>query len=278
MVNLAHRPSVSPPPPRSTHGEDYQHVNRPIAVLIDEYETNFVDPPHSHERAQLLYATQGVMTVITDDISFTIPPQRAVWMPAGVRHEAHCRGHVSLRTLYVEPGADRRLPERCLSLKVSPLLRELILEAARLPVEYALTGREGRIMDLIFDEIADAVEHPASALNIPMPSDPRLLRICRSLMGDPASEHELDHFADIACMGRRTFTRAFRRETGMSFAAWRQQVRLAEAISMLSLGRSVTSVAYDVGYSSSSAFTTMFQKAFGASPSQYFDQMGQPRS
>ncbi|OYW83422.1 MAG: AraC family transcriptional regulator, partial [Asticcacaulis sp. 32-58-5] len=224
---------------RSTHGEDYQHVNRPIAVLIDEYPTGFVDPPHAHERAQLLYATEGVMTVITDDVSFTIPPQRGVWMPAGVRHEAHCRGHVSLKTLYVASETDPRLPVRCQSLKISPLLRELIIEASHLPIEYALTGREARIMELILDEIAEAVEHPVSALNVPMPSDPRLVRICRAIMDDPASVDDLDHWAEVACMGRRTFTRAFRRETGVSFSEWRQQVRLAEAISMLSQGKSV---------------------------------------
>lgn len=258
---------------RSTHGIDYQKVNRPIGVLIDEYMPGFIDPWHSHERAQLVYATTGVMSVVTDESSFTIPPQRGVWIPAGVRHEAQCRGHVSLRTLYVEPEADVRLPRQCMSLKISPLLRELIIEAGNLPVEYNLNGREARIMELILDEIAEAVEHPASALNIPMPTDSRLVRICRAIMSDPASEDDLDHWADVACMGRRTFTRAFRRETGVSFSEWRQQVRLAEAVSMLALGTSVTTVAYEVGYNSSSAFGTMFQRAFGTPPSQYFNHL-----
>ncbi|WP_421729401.1 AraC family transcriptional regulator [Brevundimonas sp.] len=258
--------------PRSTRGEDYQHVTRPIAVLVDEYPANFIDPPHSHTRAQLLYASSGVMSVVTDDASFTIPPQRGVWMPSGVRHEALCRGAVSLRTLYVEPGADARLPNRCQTLKISPLLRELILEACNLSVEYDLDGRDGRIMALILDEIAEAVEHPASALHVPMPSNPRLLKVCRAVMQDPAQEDDLDRLADAAGMVRRTFTRTFRKETGISFSEWRQQVRLAEALSLLSLGRSVTSVAFDVGYNSPSAFTAMFHRAFGVAPSHYFEQ------
>lgn len=258
---------------RSTRGEDYQHVARPVAVLVDEYPPNYVDPPHAHERAQLLYASAGVMSVMTEATSFTIPPQRAVWMPAGVRHEALCRGQVSLRTLYVEPGIDPRLPQRCQVLKVSNLLRELILEASNLPVEYALEGRDARIMALILDEIAEAVEHPVSALQVPMPQDPRLQRICKAIMEQPGEEDDLDHWAQVAAMGRRTFTRAFRRETGVSFSEWRQQVRLAEALSLLSLGRTVTAVAYDVGYNSPSAFTAMFQRAFGVAPSHYFDDI-----
>ncbi len=67
-------------------------------------------------------------------------------------------------------------------------------------------------------------------------------------------------------MGRRTFTRMFRRETHMSFAAWRQHVRLMEALSRLATGEPVTAVAFDVGYNSPSAFTAMFRKAFGAAP------------
>jgi len=70
-------------------------------------------------------------------------------------------------------------------------------------------------------------------------------------------------------MGRRTFTRTFRRETGISFATWRQNVRLMEALSRLAIGQPVTTVAYDVGYNSPSAFTAMFRRAFGSAPTQY---------
>jgi len=255
---------------RSTKGIDYQHVARPVAVLADEYPPAFADPPHSHERAQLVYASAGVMSVITETASFTIPPQRGVWMPAGVRHEAFCRGPVSLRTLYVDPGVDDRLPSKCRVLKVSSLLRELILEASALPIEYDLDGRDGRLMQLILDEVADSAACPVTALHIPMPQDPRLTRVCRAIMQDPSQEDDLDQWADAAGMGRRTFTRAFLRETGLTFAIWRQQARLAEALSLLSLGHSVTSVAFDVGYNSPSAFTAMFQRAFGVAPSQYF--------
>ena len=270
MSGLAYPPVGENEAVRSTRGADYQHVARPVAALVDEYPAHFHDPPHEHERGQLLYASAGVMSVVTQAVSFTIPPQRAVWMPAGVRHEALCRGSVSLRTLYVDPVVDTRLPKRCMVLEVSALLRELILEACAMPVEYDLEGRDARLMRLILDEIALAVEHPPSALSVPMPSDIRLQRVCRAAMDDPSGETTLDRLARDAGMSRRTFTRSFRRETGMSFADWRQQVRLAEALSLLSRGQPITSVAFDVGYNSPSAFTAMFQKAFGLPPSLYF--------
>jgi AraC-like DNA-binding protein len=142
----------------------------------------------------------------------------------------------------------------------------LIVEATRMPIEYDEQGREGRIMRLIIDEIMASEAVP---LHVPMPQHPRLARICSAVLADPAQNDALDDWADVAAMGRRTFTRAFRRETGMSFATWRQNVRLIEAMSRLAIGQSVTRVAFDVGYSSPSAFTAMFRRTFGVAPTHY---------
>ena len=84
---------------RSTRGDDYQDVPRPVAALAGEYPPNWFDPPHSHKRGQLIYAISGVLVCSTSDATYVVPPQRAVWVPSGVTHEARTRGHVSLRTL-----------------------------------------------------------------------------------------------------------------------------------------------------------------------------------
>ncbi len=249
-----------------------EHAARPVVALTDEYPAGFVDPRHAHTRAQLLYASAGVMQVITDGGSYLIPPQRAVWLPGGTEHEVLCRGPVSLRTLYFDPASLSRLPPRCCVIEVSELLRALVLEVTQFELEYDMAGREGRIVGLILDEIASS---PGAPLHVPMPSDPRLARICREILADPARAGDLDDWARAAGMGRRTLTRVFRSETGMSFAAWRQQARLLEALTLLSIGRPVTTVAYEVGYDSPSAFTAIFHRAFGAAPTQYFRK---PRS
>jgi AraC-like DNA-binding protein len=70
-------------------------------------------------------------------------------------------------------------------------------------------------------------------------------------------------------MGRRAFTRAFRRETGMSFGEWRQQACLLVALPRLAAGQPVTAVALDLGYESPAAFSTMFKRLLGMAPSQY---------
>jgi AraC-like DNA-binding protein len=249
---------------------DVERTPRPVVALADEYAAGFVDPRHSHRRAQLLYAITGVMSVVTGEGSFVIPPQRAVWIPGGVEHEVSCRGAVSLRTLYVDAPDGAHLPKHTCVLEVSPLLRALILEVMRFKREYELDGREGRIAQLILDEI---VTLPVTDLHVPMPQDPRLARVCRAILDEPGCDADLDRLADVAGMSRRSLTRLFREATGMSVAAWRQHVRLLEALSLLAVGRPVTTVAFDVGYDSPSSFTAMFHKAFGVAPSQYFARL-----
>ncbi len=238
----------------------------PIIGLEVDYEPGFVDPLHSHTRDQLLYASAGVMSVITEKASFVIPPQRAIWIPRNVEHQVSCRGQVSLHTLYF---ADAQRDSECRVIEVTDLVKALIIEVARLGSAYAAEGRNALLIDLLLTEL-DTV--PSVPLQVPMPLDYRLLRVCRAILRDPAGQHHLDDLAVRAGMGRRTFTRTFRAETGMSLAIWRQQVRLMQALSLLASGRAVTTVAFDVGYDSPSAFTAMFHRAFGVPPSQYLSR------
>ncbi len=93
------------------HSIDILRTARPVMALQDEYPAGYVDPMHSHDHVQILYASAGVMSVRTPETSFVIPPQRAVWLPAGMQHEVACRGLVSLRTLYLPSGHGADDPE-----------------------------------------------------------------------------------------------------------------------------------------------------------------------
>lgn len=254
---------------RTTESVACQDVPRPVSALAIDRARGHFDDRHSHPRSQLIYAISGISTVTTDGASYIVPPQRAVWVPAGVEHEVHCRTAVSSRTLYVSLAARPGLPTTCRVIEVSSLLRELIVKATEMPTEYDVDGRDGLIIRLILEEIAATEVAPLQVL---MPKNERLLQVCKEILRDPAKSEVLDDWAEVAGMGRRTFTRMFRRETGMSFTSWRQHVRFMEALSRLAAGESVTNVAFDVGYNSSSAFTAMFRRAFGVAPTAYLSE------
>ncbi|EMD84622.1 AraC family transcriptional regulator [Pacificimonas flava] len=239
----------------------------PVYGLQDEYTPGFVDAEHCHGRAQLLYASSGVMSVVAGGASFVIPPLRAIWIPSGTLHEVSCRSAVSLRTLYIDEDRTGSAARACRVIEVSDFLKALIVELAH--IGDGASGNDVRYQQIVSLLISELSAMPTAPFHAPMPSDPRLLRVCNAILAEPTERRTLDDYASLAGMGRRTFTRQFRQETGMSLGIWCQQVRLLEAVSRLACGQSVTTVAFDVGYESPSAFTSMFHRFFGVPPSQY---------
>lgn len=239
---------------------------RPVVAIGRNYPRGWRIPPHSHRRAQLVHAARGLMTVRAEGGTWVVPPGSAVWMPAGVTHWIDCAGALEMRSVWLDATAARGLPDRCVVLRVSPLLRELILRAVELPILYAEDGPEGRLVAVLLDEIATAREAP---LHLPMPSDPGLARVCQAILDDPADRRGLEAWAEAAGASPRTFERRFRRETGLSFGAWRARARLLAGLALLAEGRSVTAVALDLGYDSVSAFIAMFRRSLGETPGRY---------
>ena len=263
-------PAAGPTSPisgRSIDPADFQAVPRPLAAMAKDYPDGWVNDWHRHARAQLVYASSGVMTITTPDGSWVVPSNRALWIPAGVDHHIVMSGPVTMRTLYIAAEAARGLPPACRVVAVSGLLRELILRAVELPLLYDEAGAAGRIAALIFDELRLL---PTVPLHLPSPRDARLTRLCQALRDHPADARTLEGWGKLVGASARTLARAFLKETGMSFAAWRAQVRLLAGLARLAGGDKVTSVALDLGYDSPSAFIAMFRRQLGVTPSRYF--------
>ncbi|ETX01773.1 AraC family transcriptional regulator [Candidatus Entotheonella palauensis] len=242
-------------------------VPRPIVTRPNDYTTSRRTGLHWHVRAQLLYASQGVMKVSTARGSWVVVPQRAVWIPATERHDLETLGPISLRSLFIQPDAAQGLPAECCVVNVSPLLRELIAAACELPKTYGLGGREEHIMVLILDEIRAVSVAP---LHLPEPTDPRLVRIGAAIRERPADNRSLAAWGRTIGASSRTLARLFVAETGLTFRQWQQQARLLESLVRLADGQSVTTVAMEVGYESTSAFIAMFRRVLGTTPKKYF--------
>jgi len=251
---------------RSTNPEDYQHVSHAVAAMPKDFAAGFEILPHRHARAQLIHATAGTMRVSTEDGVWVVPPQRALWVPGGVTHSIVMLSDTTMRTLYVRGDAAAAMPSVCRVLSVSPLLRELIVRATELPVQYDETGPAGHVVALILSELQGLQSLP---LQLPMPRDPRLRVLCTALLDATGDQRPLEAWARSINVSPRTLARRFQSETGLSFGAWRQQARVLEAMGRLGGGEPVTQVALDLGYESVSAFSAMFHRATGAPPSQF---------
>lgn len=243
-----------------------EELPQSIVAYGRDLDKGSVLPFHSHRRAQLIYASDGVMTITTRSAAYVVPSQRAVWMPPGVEHQINARSPVSMRTLYVEVAASEYLPNEVCVLQVTPLLRELIVEAVASGPDYEPDSPQSRLISVILDQIHT---QSVTSLKLPLPSDPRLRRVTQSLINNPADPRDLDGFAQDVGASKRTLVRLFPVQTGMTFREWRQQRRLFHALELLMTGASVTSIALEAGYDNTSAFIAMFRRCLGTTPMRY---------
>lgn len=242
-----------------------------MVAVGNDYPPSYELDWHTHARGQLLYASAGVVVVSTPQGAWIAPPERAVWTPARIPHAVRMVGAVSTRSMMFDAQASAAFGETCKVLGVSPLLRNLLIVAADIPPEYQLGGRDALVMDLL---LAEAAQAPLIPLAVPFPATPTLAARCHAFLERPTPHDTIDGWSADLGMDRRAFTRAFRRETGMSFGAWRQQACLLVALPRLTAGERVTTVALDLGYDSPAAFSTMFRRLLGVSPNQY--RAGEP--
>jgi len=230
-----------------------------------------VIPRHAHDWHQLIYAGEGVMWVHTAQGDWVVPPNRAVWVPAGVEHGIEMAGTVLVQTIYFAAGICGELPGRCCAVNVSPLLRELIRHTITLGFLDQNVPVHGRLIGFLLDQV---VSLPSIPLQLPLPLDDRAKRAAAWLRAHPDDPGLIKQMAKRVAASPRTLERVFQKETGMTFGKWRQQLRLLHALRQLAAGTPVTSVALEVGYESPSAFIAMFRRTLGTTPFRYFAAAG----
>ena len=251
---------------RHVRAEKIEGVERPIVAVGNDYPAGHLHATHAHRRSQLLFAQLGTMLVETQHGTWMVPPHQGMWIPGGVRHSIAMLSQVATRSVYLDKHAARGMARLCEAVGVSPLLRQLLILAVDLPSEYEPRSRAGRIMSLLIDEIRLA---PALPLSLPFPGDVRLANRCRRFIERPTAQDTIDLWSRALGLSRRTFTRLFRQETGLTFSAWQRRACLLSAVPRLLGGEAVTTIAFDLDYSSPAAFTTMFKKLVGTSPHAY---------
>ena len=247
---------------------------RPVRVRARSLPVDSHFEPHAHAWAQLAYCATGIVQVTAaqsrdraDQVTYIVPPSRAVWIAPGALHHITVLEAAEFRTLYIEARVTPAGWNGCRVLVVSPLMRESI---------HALDGRslgrarEQLLTDLVLDELSRA---DTQSLGVPLPNaqtgDKRLRALCMAVLRAPSKRATLAEWAEDIGASERTVARLFREELGLSYQQWRQQAILAHALPLLARGQPVSQVAAANGYASDSAFSAMFKAAMGQSPSHF---------
>lgn len=232
---------------------------------------NFVDyadevPVHTHRKGQLIIALYGAVTCRAENDIWLVPPDCAFWIPGGVPHSAKATWNADLNYLFVEPGA-AALPKRCCTLAISGLIKELVTRLTDEDAEYQPASHIARLIRVTLDELATM---PQQKLSLPVSSNTKIRTMADMLISQPSDRSTFSEWSKRMGVSERSLSRLMLRETGLTFGRWRQQLQLIIALRELASGVSVQNVATNLGYESVNAFITMFKKAMGSTPAQYF--------
>jgi AraC-like DNA-binding protein len=242
---------------QATH---YPELDWPVIAMVKEFPAQTRTGKHSHERGQLLFAVKGLMVANTAAGTWLVPRGHALWMPAHLKHDVSMHGDVSMRTAYVSADAAAHLSAECRVLKVGVLLEAALSALADELRGLRRTERTNHLIWLVLDEINRA---PSTAFVLPLPQDVRLARLARALIAHPGSAKTIDQWCDTVGVSRRTMTRLFRSQTGVSFGDWRRRLRLLSAAARVADGEPLAKVAASLDYRNVAAFRTMARRHFG---------------
>jgi AraC-like DNA-binding protein/quercetin dioxygenase-like cupin family protein len=219
---------------------------------------------HSHDRHQLVWAADGVLTVVAGTHTWVLPPTRALWIPAGVVHETAAAEKATMRTLYLKPRLSPITWPAPQPVAATRLLAELIVYLSDAPLQATERSRAEAVLFDLLKPVA------ITTIEVAMPTDDRALAVARGLLADPADGRSLAEWGREVGASGRTLTRAFLAGTGIPFNRWRTAVRLRAALPHLAAGEPIGVVADRVGYQTPSAFVAAFRRETGLTPGAYF--------
>jgi AraC-like DNA-binding protein len=197
---------------------------------------------------------------------FLAPPQYGIWLPPGVEHVGLNRNEAGHCSLYIAASLCRRLPGKPCALAVSPLIVAMLDHLRTQPTAADAREETDRLLRALVDQLAHA---PCAGSYLPSSADPALATVLQFLEAHPDDNRPLVDLAKLANTTERTLIRRAQRDLGMPLSEWRQRLRILKAMPLLAGGRTVESVALELGYASSSAFITMFRRLMKQTPAEF---------
>lgn len=240
--------------------------DRPILSMRINIEGPHLFDPHQHPRGQINLPIRGSYWVETPKGNWLVPPHQVIWIPPHLRHTVYSHETVASLLLFVDFVHTAPLPQECLSVYAGPLLQELIHRMVDHGNNYAPEGPEARFASVVVDELAGM---PPTDLYLPLSKDKRLARLTDQLVKNPEDNRSFSELAKETGASSRTLLRLLQKECGLSFTEWRTRLRMITAIDRLNQGHSITQVAFDLGYNSTSAFISAFSKMHNVTPGKY---------
>jgi len=239
-----------------------------LSLGIRAFPAGSHEPLHVHDDEGQLKWPRSHAMVSTPAGIYVLPPQWALWIPAGESHGGIYPEASHEHNVHVFTAACGELPEKSCAVRISDSLERAVLSAM---TERRVGGIERAARDRALLEVlrGEVKSLRVSPVPVVWPVSPQLRLVADALLEEPSSTRSLTDWATLLKLSTSTLNRTFQRETGSTFGEWRKRARLLRALARLAAGRDVASVAEELGYRPSS-FIHMFRQTLGVTPGQYY--------
>lgn len=235
----------------------------PLSFRTENYEAGSVFKERRQPWCKVGYAVKGVIEAKVEGRRFLCPPHYATWIPADALHACHNRENVKFVSIYIDRVLCTNMPERPCTLALSPLIKTILADFADRGITVPETDADRRLAFVLVDQLLKA---PRRESFLPISDDELLRPVIDALQANASDRKSLAEWARSLGTTEKTLSRRFQGQLGISFNEWRQRLKLVASLSLIEDGKSVQSIAKELGYSSASAFIAMFRRQTGTSP------------
>ena len=225
---------------------------------------------HKHKRGQLAFPISGSCICYTKDKVWTLMPDQAFWMPAGIPHRIFHSEGASSGYLYLDCDTWSGFNQVC-SVQLPMYALHGLMHIAESDQTKPLPRQKERLLKLIIEEVMNSQARPMFGLAVP--KDERIKHVNSYILENPSEKVSLQDWADFFHISSKTFNRLVVKETGVTFQQWKNQLLVMNAIELMSKDRTIGWIASELGYGSTSAFSAMFRREMGLSPQEYRKQV-----
>lgn len=214
---------------------------------------------HAHLRHQLTYVEEGYQYFHIAQKTYLVPQHHVIWIPSAILHQVSSEANtVNLMTVLFKRVPTKDFYQAVHVFPAPAVLREMLLYAGKWSKIATEDGEQEVFLAAMLNSLPFFC-HDNEALQIPVPSDQRLISVCDYINANYQYHLNLDVLATKAAISIRSLQRIFKKETGITLQKYMQLIRILKSIALIDSKRyTLTQIAYMVGYQSLSAFTSSY--------------------
>lgn len=250
--------------------------------IIDESEKDGV----FYSDMELLYVIQGEIQVRIAETDYILEKEDIILLNRGLKSNVKALdGAIACSIRYDDRLVSELLKDRnyrfiCNSVadgghsyeKMQKCFRELVcllVTDSRRSESYKYS-LSYQLLDLLAEHFMDCGYAKAAVRD---EGAAKLQEVMRYIDQNFCEKVSLSEIAEKMYLSTSTLSRLFKKQTGIHFAEYVNQVRLKHAVSeLLYTGSNITRIAMNSGFSNVSAFNRVFRDYYGIAPTEYRNQ------